>query len=463
MPKKINVFVSSTSEDLRDYRAVARNVILEMGWHPEMMEYMGAAAKPTVAACCDLLESCQLVVLIVAWRRGWVPSKNQGGNGSVSVTALELDHAREKNIPVLIFLANDSWPVKLLDRGASLDWVEAFRNELNQPAVFFEYEANEQRDFYAKLRQQLTIFERGLEEDQDTGGDYFDSARSGLITGKNIPFIGTGIYSDGPLSTSALVAALAPELDRENITLAAAAEYREGRDRTRTNFLETFGGIIRQQSELAPHSVLYELIAKLEYDQRRVIVSATFDNLLERQLDKAGVDYTVVTHILHSFDARNVGRILVLRRDEPASICLADELDLSDAECVIYKPLGSPLLHESLDEDLELDSVVVTESDHLTFLRLLDHADTQIPTHFVRLLRRRPLLFLGYGLDFWHFRLVMKVFRSICDPRRQISPIAVRDPVSDVEAAAWHGLGTDLIRLEPEVFAKRIAEGLETA
>jgi hypothetical protein len=35
------VFVSSTSEDLKPYRQAAKDVVLDLGLHPEMMEHFG--------------------------------------------------------------------------------------------------------------------------------------------------------------------------------------------------------------------------------------------------------------------------------------------------------------------------------------------------------------------------------------------------------------------------------------
>ena len=62
----LRVFVSSTSEDLKVHRAVARQVIANMRWHAVMMEDFGASATATVAACQAELAKCQLVLLIVA-------------------------------------------------------------------------------------------------------------------------------------------------------------------------------------------------------------------------------------------------------------------------------------------------------------------------------------------------------------------------------------------------------------
>src|SRR4051812_9437332 len=90
MTSNLKVFVSSTSEDLRDYRAAARNVVLDLGWQPQMMEHFGASALPTVDVCLEQLEECDLVLLFVAFRRGWVPNQAQGGDDKSSITSLEL-------------------------------------------------------------------------------------------------------------------------------------------------------------------------------------------------------------------------------------------------------------------------------------------------------------------------------------------------------------------------------------
>src|SRR5688572_24224114 len=156
--RKVRVFVSSTSEDLAEYRAAARLVILDVGWDPSMQEHMGASPEGTIPACRQLLEQSDVVLLMVAFRRGWIPTVDQGGTGVDSITALELAHARKRNIPVLVMLATDTWPGKLWDKGdEAVAWQEQFRAQLNQPAAFFEWEgaAGPLPGFRAKVREVL--------------------------------------------------------------------------------------------------------------------------------------------------------------------------------------------------------------------------------------------------------------------------------------------------------------------
>jgi hypothetical protein len=462
----IKVFVSSTSEDLTDHRAVARNVILEMNWQPVMMEYMGASPKGTVTACQELVDTCDLLVLIVARRQGWVPSIEQGGNGEDSVTAFELAHAQSENlnVQVLAILADDDWPGKLWEEDQTArDWVKQFRDNLNLPAVFFSHEDDPKLPaFRILLKEQLVKYSEELLErkarkvDEGSSLAYFTEARDGMINSDNIPFIGPLIYGEGPLSPSALAHALAPELEQEDLVLATAAEHREQQTGSRDVFLKKLTEIINEQSAQAPSCRIHELITSMT--KPWFVVYTGFDRKLEEQLDAAKLSYVVVAHIVRSYESEHDGKILVLRNDAPPDIRLADELELGDDVNVIYRPLGSPLLHEGLDEDLELDTVVITESDHLAFLGRNEHESTQTPTRFARKLDRLPLLFLGYPQDRWHFRLVMKVFQSVGGHYRHASTFAVRKPVSYIEDMAWTRLGTKLIPIELDEFVDHVID-----
>ncbi len=473
------VFVSSTSEDLRDYRAVARNEILNMDWHPEMMEYFGASPKPTLEACHEKLKSCDLMVLIVAFRRGWVPIKEQDGNGSDSITALELAYARKHNIPVLALLANETWPGNLWENESDARvWVKKFREELNLPAVFFDYEQPSVRDaerfpkFRAKVssilvdyQKQLLTEQREVAEDEI---DYFTSARDSVIGGNSIPFVGAGVFGDGPLGMKALILSLRKEDKEEPLCLATAAEYQERYLGQRMRLLQRLQQTIKEQSCQVDVPEIYELLCQVKTPP--IIVCANYDLVLENRLEEVlsqeGKSIAIVTHIIHSFEGENDGKILIFRRGEEPEICLADQFDRRNTDLVIYKPLGSPLLNDQLNKlnpDLEIDTVVITETDHLTFLGRLENQHTKIPTAFSRLFQRNSLLFIGYTLGVWHYRLVMQVFQSVGARGRSVPIMAVINPeagLSEMEKLTWKRLGADLIHMSPNEFAARVFSDL---
>jgi hypothetical protein len=460
--RKVRVFVSSTSEDLAEYRAAARLVILDVGWDPSMQEHMGASPDDTVDACRKLLEQSDVLLLMVAFRRGWIPTVEQGGNGVDSITALELAHARQRNIPVLIMLAADTWPGKLWDKGdEAVAWQDRFRGQLNQPAVFFEWEsASALPSFRAKVREVLLAQKaRRLEQQARTAQSpnldaYVRGAYDGLAGGTSIPFLGPGVYGTGPLSSDALVRALSGT-DISTDCLATAAEYRERFLRSREQFLQQFRRVLEDQEAQGLPTAAHNLVAAAT--KPSLIVDATFDRLLVNTLAARGEKFAIVSHIVRSAGGEHDGKILVLRPDAAPEICLADKVDLGEQERVIYKPLGSPFLHDRLDPELEIDTVVATETDHITFLGRLENQHTQIPARVQRLLKRRALLFLGYGLDVWQHRLVMQVFQSIGRRGPDSATLAVRVAGSPIEEVSWKRLvGADVIAMDVNEFARRV-------
>ena len=164
MPTLLKVFVSSTSEDLELYRAAAGEVIRDLGWHYVGMEHFGTDTEPIITACRHRVRECDLVVLLQAFRRGWVPTHEQGGDGKTSITAFEVQAADELGKQVRVFLAKETWPGNLWenDDQAARAWVANFRNGLNRMAAFFEPEDEGLESFRSLLRQELVKHKESL-------------------------------------------------------------------------------------------------------------------------------------------------------------------------------------------------------------------------------------------------------------------------------------------------------------
>ena len=60
----MKVFISSTSEDLKDYRSVVQQLVLEAQWQPVGMEHFPSDPRPIVQLCRETLSSCDLVILL---------------------------------------------------------------------------------------------------------------------------------------------------------------------------------------------------------------------------------------------------------------------------------------------------------------------------------------------------------------------------------------------------------------
>src|SRR5579872_756745 len=123
-----SVFISSTKEDLGDYRKAARDAAIEAGFHPVMMDYFAAqGAQRPYPACMAEVDPCDVLVVILAHRYGWIPP-DQPGNANKSITWLECEHALAKKdkAEVLAFVVDEkcNWPDELRDAYKTMKAVE---------------------------------------------------------------------------------------------------------------------------------------------------------------------------------------------------------------------------------------------------------------------------------------------------------------------------------------------------
>jgi hypothetical protein len=168
----LRVFVSSTSIDLKPYRAAAAEMIKEQKWFPVMMEDWTTEVDWTLDVCRQRVSECDLLLLIVAFRWGWKPEVDQGGDGQTSATAYEYAEAINKIIPVRTFVASDlTWPVRFceFDKEAQ-DRLVAFKKKQNISQLFDHEEVPRDEKleslpiFRSKVRNALTAHKLWLFE-----------------------------------------------------------------------------------------------------------------------------------------------------------------------------------------------------------------------------------------------------------------------------------------------------------
>src|SRR5438309_8462932 len=108
------VFISSTSEDLKEYRQQAAKAARGLGFFPLMMEDFPANGRgPSLDESLREVEKAELVIAIVAHRYGSVP--NDGGQPDAkSITWLECEHAwniTHKEVLAFIVDPTAKWPL----------------------------------------------------------------------------------------------------------------------------------------------------------------------------------------------------------------------------------------------------------------------------------------------------------------------------------------------------------------
>src|SRR5262245_63158486 len=112
----MRVFISYTGEDLADHAGVVADAVRRLEWVAVDHRDWGASGQPSVSECKRRVLGCDILVVLVAHRYGWIPSKEEGGDNATSITSLEVSWARDAALPVLPYLVSPdaSWPVRFI-------------------------------------------------------------------------------------------------------------------------------------------------------------------------------------------------------------------------------------------------------------------------------------------------------------------------------------------------------------
>lgn len=125
---QIQAFVSSTYEDLKDHRAHVIKALGRSRVFVDPMENWTAESDEPKRFSQDRLMGCNFCVLLVAFRRGYVPK-----NETLSITQLEYQAAIAERMDVLVYLLdeNASWPTRFNELNSDPQ-LRAWRASLEQ-------------------------------------------------------------------------------------------------------------------------------------------------------------------------------------------------------------------------------------------------------------------------------------------------------------------------------------------
>ena len=125
---------------------------------------------------------------------------------------------------------------------------------------------------------------------------------------------------------------------------------------------------------------IHTVLAQLR--QLKIVITSNYDNLLETELGK-------------------YGRIMsrdVYDQQDPKTAHFKGSVFLDEGEVVLHK------MHGSIDVPR---SMIITQSDYIRYLANLTDQDLGMPDYFrVTMIPQHILLFLGYSLEDWNFRVI---------------------------------------------------------
>jgi len=104
MEKRLQIFISSTFEDMRDERQAAVEAILEMNHIPAGMEWFTGENEEQLKVINKWIDQSDIFLLILGGRYGSIYKPT-----GKSFVHMEYDHAKSNNIPIAVFVMGDDF------------------------------------------------------------------------------------------------------------------------------------------------------------------------------------------------------------------------------------------------------------------------------------------------------------------------------------------------------------------
>jgi tetratricopeptide (TPR) repeat protein len=149
----MRIFVSSTSEDLRDFRTAVVRKLSALDHDVVSMDGYSADSRGPLNKVLEDVASADLYIGLFAYRYGWVPPECDQ-----SVTEMEFREAGARGVPRLIFVVpNDAvWPMNLLEPGETYARMMRFRTSLLTATNFSVAYFRDKEELVDKVLQAIT-------------------------------------------------------------------------------------------------------------------------------------------------------------------------------------------------------------------------------------------------------------------------------------------------------------------
>lgn len=265
-----------------------------------------------------------------------------------------------------------------------------------------------------------------------------------IKTGRSLAFLGAGAsmaYEKDGEKVAGLPSSrvLAEDLAKKcaytngtNYDLSRVAEYfvyTKSGDRTELESL-----LQREIYRVIDPRPIHTVLAQLR--QIKIIITSNYDILLETELGKYG---RIMTK--HIYDAQ----------DPKTAHFKEEKIFWEEGDIILHK------MHGSIDMPR---SMVITQSDYIRYLANLNDADRGMPYYFRKtMIPQHKLLFLGYSLEDWNFRVIWEgILSNYRDAGTQIDSYALVKEPNDFRIKFWSPRNINIIDHDLTKFAIKLAE-----
>lgn len=187
---------------------------------------------------------------------------------------------------------------------------------------------------------------------------------------------------------------------------------------------------------------------------RALVVTTSFDRLLEREFERSGEALDVVVYLALG---RHVGKFLHLRPDGSATVVELPNAYTDvpvDDTTVLFKIHGGVDPHPQRD----WESFVVSEDDHIDYLAQAE-ISVVLPVTLAARLRRSHFLFLGYPLREWSLRVFLH--RLFGREKVGYRSWAIGTEIDEIEQQLWRHRGIDVVDAPLPEYLERLRRRVE--
>ena len=137
----LKIFISSTYEDMIEYRNAVSTALNSIEQLPVGMEHFVSSPEKSLEVCLSDVRRCQIYILLVGMRYGSIDADT-----GKSYTELEYEEARKYNIPVLAFVIDESKCAilpKYVDVGEKAKKLAEFKHKLDSEHLVSRFESTD--------------------------------------------------------------------------------------------------------------------------------------------------------------------------------------------------------------------------------------------------------------------------------------------------------------------------------
>jgi hypothetical protein len=212
-------------------------------------------------------------------------------------------------------------------------------------------------------------------------------------------------------------------------------------------------------------TILHDQLAWTAHQRPMAIITTNYDDLIELALVQHGVpfDLFVVAIDRPAIEGRAQGTTLFRLAGQSELKPVTGEQQLLNLEIdggqVRLKRTALFKIHGHIDRERgNDDTFVITEEDYVSFLGRMGSGDSLIPADLVTVMQSRTLLFLGYGLRDWNFRVLLdRLNRSRLQPKRSY---AISDDIEPAESELWGARNVVVFKADLNEFVPRLNDAL---